>query len=218
MGWQDIDLFEMEASWFSQELHAVIVPLFEEGTKRLAEWEKERQESLGKMISEAKDSVEESNAHNIAELEEWRIRQRGQILGAAGLHHLYSTLKSSLKELARYFNKSHPRSIQPYQGKSELDRLKEEFKQRFGVDFEKSDLLPAMRELALARNAGIHPESVDEYRKNVKSPRFCKDGEFCVEHKSFMEVLDETEKFFDWVAKEMLPLRKAQGNQDAAKR
>lgn len=35
MGWQEIDLFGMEASSFSEELHAVIVPLFDEGSKRI---------------------------------------------------------------------------------------------------------------------------------------------------------------------------------------
>jgi hypothetical protein len=85
-----------------------------------------------------------------------------------------------------------------------------EFAQRFQVDFEKSALFAAVRELALARNAGIHPESLSEYTTNVASPRFCRDGEFYVQRKPFMEVLDETEEFFAWVAKEMLPLRKAQ--------
>lgn len=211
MGWRDIDLFEMESSGFSEELHAVIVPLFEEGTKRLADWEKERQDTREKMISEAKDEEQADYAHNLADLEGWRNEQRGQVLGAAGLHYLYSTLRSGLKQLAHYFDRTHPRSAKSYKGKSELDRLKEEFIQRFGIDFEKSALFLTVRELALARNAGIHPESLREYTKKVALPRFCKGGEFRVEQKPFMEVLDETEKFFAWVLKEMLPLRKAQG-------
>lgn len=140
MGWQDIDLFEMESSGFSEELHAVIVPLFEEGTTRLADWEKERQATREKMISEAKDEEQADYAHNVADLEGWRNEQRGQVLGVAGLHYLYSTLRSGLKQLARYFDTTHPRSTSPYSGKSELDRSKEEFAQRFGVDFEKSNI------------------------------------------------------------------------------
>jgi hypothetical protein len=211
MGWQDIDLFEMESSGFSEELHAVIVPLFEEGTQRLADWEKDRQATREKMICEAKDEEQADYAHNVADYEGWRNEQRGQVLGAAGLHYLYSTLRSGLKQLARYFDKTHLRSTKPYKGKSELDRLKEEFAQRFGVDFEKSTLFASVRELALARNAGIHPESLSEYTQKVQSPRFCKGGEFNVEPKAFMDVLNETEQFFDWVVKQMLPLRKAQG-------
>jgi hypothetical protein len=42
-------------------------------------------------------------------------------------------------------------------------------------------------------------------------PRFCKGGQFSVELKPFMEILNETDQFFGWVVKEMLPLRKAQG-------
>ena len=207
MSWQDIDLFEMEASWFSEELHAVVVPLFQEGSKKLAEWEKERRRSLDKVLSEAKDELEQNDAHDIADLEEWRNRQRSQVLGAAVLHHLFSTLKSALKELARYLDKTHPKSA-PYKGKSGLDRLKDEFLQRFGVDFDKSGFFDTIRELALARNAGIHTQSLSEYQAQVKSPRFCRDGEFNVELRPFMEVLDETERFFGWVANEMRPLRK----------
>ncbi|SRR6266480_175755 len=211
MGWRDIDLFEMESSGFSEELHAVIVPLFEEGARRLADWERERQETRKKMLSEAKDEAQADYAHNVADYEGWRNEQRGQVLGAAGLHYLYSTLRSGLKELARYFDKTHPRSAEPYKGRSELDRLKEEFAQRFGIDFEKSTLFAAVRELALARNAGIHPESLSEYKEKVRSPLFCKGGQFSVELKPLMEILNETDQFFGWVVKEMLPLRKAQG-------
>ncbi len=211
MGWQDIDFFEMEPLWFSEELHSVIVPLFNEGSKRLAEWEKERKESVDKMMSEAKDDDEQSVAHDLASYEEWRNKQRAQVLGAAGLHYLYSTLKSALKQSARYFDSSHPRSIIGYEGKSELDRLKEEFAQRFGINFEKSHLFSSIRELVLARNAGIHDEAFGEYITNVTRPRFCKGGEFHVDRDGFTQILDETEKFFEWVVKEMLPLRKAQG-------
>jgi hypothetical protein len=38
-----------------------------------------------------------------------------------------------------------------------------------------------------------------------------KGGQFSVELKPFMEILNETDQFFGWVVKEMLPLRKAQG-------
>jgi hypothetical protein len=97
LDWKDIDLFEMEPSGFSEELHAVIVPLFEEGTKRLDDWEKERQGNREKMISEAKDEEQIDFAHNLADLVGWRNEQRSKVLGAAGLHYLYSTLRSGLK-------------------------------------------------------------------------------------------------------------------------
>jgi hypothetical protein len=35
MNWKDIDFFEMESSAFSQEVHAVIVPLFDQGRKAI---------------------------------------------------------------------------------------------------------------------------------------------------------------------------------------
>lgn len=209
MGWQEIDLFGMEASSFSEELHAVIVPLFDEGSKRITAWEQESQELLTKMLDSAKgEESQQDYAHNLADLEKSRNEQRGQVLGAAGLHYLYSTLKSRLKELARYFDQSHPRSVQPYEGKSELDRLRAEFGQRFSIDFEESSLFASIRELALARNAGIHPESLGEYITKVTPPRFYKGGEFYVDRADFMQILDETEKFFDWVVNKMLPLRK----------
>jgi hypothetical protein len=210
MGWKDIDLFEMEASSFSEQLHSVIVPLFEDGTVILQKWERERRESFEKMIAEAKGEEQGVDfAYNLADLEKWRNMQRSQVLGAAGLHYIYSALKSGLKDLARYFDKTHPRSPNGYKGESELDRLKEEFAQRLQVDFKKSTLFNAMRELALARNAGIHSD-VRDYTAKVASPRFYKGGEFHVDRDGFMWILGETEKFFSWVVEQMLPLRKAQ--------
>jgi hypothetical protein len=212
MSWKDIDLFEIGLSSFSEELYEVIVPFYEQGSAKLQEWEQQRRELLDKMLNEAKDDEGEVQyANGLVGQIEWRNKQKGQILGAATLHFVYSTLKINLRQLARYFNETHPRTPESYKGKSELDRLREEFAQRFGIDFEKAPFFNSARELALARNAGIHSniETLREYKRQVISPRFCNDGEFCVEREAFYEILGEMEKFFGWAANELLQIRKA---------
>lgn len=212
MGWENIDFFELEALSFSEELHKVVVPLFEQGDEMLARWERESRELLKKMLHEAKgDEGEVQTAHALADLEDLHNTQRGQILGAAALHYLFSTLKTRLKELMRYFNQTHPRAPKGYEGKSELDRLRNEYAQRLAIDFENSPLFVSITELALARNAGIHlgVETMAEYAEKVKSPRFCKGGEFYVERQAFLEILGETERFFEWVVETLIPIRKA---------
>jgi hypothetical protein len=212
MGWKDVDFFELEATWFSEELHKVILPLFEEGDERLARWEEERKELLNRTLLEAKDDeAEMQTAHALADLEDSHITQRGQVLGAAALHYLYATLKTRLKELERYFDKTHPGAPVRYKGKSELERLRNEYAQRLAVDFEKSPLFQSIVELALARNAGIHlsVETMTEYVEKVKSPRFCKGREFYVGREGFLEIFSETDRFFRWVVESLIPIRRA---------
>lgn len=209
MSWEAIDLFELEASWFSFELREVIVPLFDQTSKTLAKWEEERKGRLKEMLAGAKNDDEVQYAREVANLEERHNVQRGRILGAAELHYLYSTLKERLKELTWWFHKTHPPASAGYQGKSELERLKQEYLGRFGLDLETSPLFGSIVELALARNAGIHPDAMEEYIEKVESPRFSKGGEFFVEHDAFLEILDETEQFFEWVAQALVPLRKS---------
>jgi hypothetical protein len=215
MAWENVDFFELEARWFSDELHNVILPLSEQGYERLEKWGEERGESLKKGLLEAKDDEAEiQTANALADLEEMHNMQRGQVLGAAALHYLYSTLKTRLKELGRYFDKTHPRAPKGYNGKSELDRLSNEYSQRLGVDFQKSPLFDRIKELALARNAGIHlgHETMNEYAEKVETPRFCKDGEFYVKREGFLEILTETDHFFGWVVESLIPIRKAAAN------
>src|SRR5262249_46726804 len=127
-------------------------------------------------------------AEQLAEFERSRNEQRGQVLGAAALQYLFSTLKAHLNEVARhYFRDSHPRKSGRYSGNGELERLRNEFIERFKIDFASSALYARIEELALARNAGIHPETaLGEYLSKVRSPRFYKDGEFFVESKPFL--------------------------------
>lgn len=210
MAWQDIDLFQLEASSFSLELYQVIVPLFEQGHAMLKAWEDERRASLQGMLDEAKgDDDEERFARGVADEEEWRNFQRSQVLGATGLHYLYSAFKDGLKNLCRYFDKSHARVPGGYKGKHQLEQLREEFLQRFGVDWRNLPHFDSIEELALARNAGIHmgADTLKEYISKIERPRFCKGGEFAVERQSYMEILDEIERFFASVVQELIPIR-----------
>ena len=87
-----------------------------------------------------------------------------------------------------------------------------------GVDFAKSPIFERVTELALARNAGIHLglETMNEYEKKVKSPRFCKNGEFYVAREAILEILSETDHFFGWVVESLVPIRKAAAGKQKA--
>ena len=212
MSWQNVDLFELEATWFSEELHKVIRPLFEQGHEMLAKWDEDRKKSLREdLINAGDDESERQTASWLADLEDEHNRQRGQVLGAAALHYVYSTLKTRLRELARYFDKTHPRSPKGYQGKSDLDRMRNEYIQRFAVDFENSPFFEHITELALARNAGVHlgVDTMEEYIEKVERPRFCDGEEFYVSRAAFLEVLSEADQFFNWVVQALLPIRRA---------
>jgi hypothetical protein len=190
------------------------LPLFEQGDSRLAKWHLERSDVLKKRLVEAKDDDDEiQTAHALSDLEDSHNAQRAQVLGAAALHYVYSTLKTRLKELVRYFNQTHPRAPEGYKGKSQLERLSNEYAQWLAVGFEKSPLFQSITELALARNAGIHlgGETMTEYVEKVKAPRFCKGGEFYVGREAFLEILSETDRFFGWVVESLVSIRQAAG-------
>ena len=207
MSWQSIDLFFVEAWEFSDELWGVVWPIFEGGRKVVADWEKQHETSRKEMLEQATEDHEVQDARTLAYLEEQRIDQRSQAIGAAVLHCAYEIFKDRLRGISRWFDKSHP-GIGGYQGRSEIHRLAAEYLGRFGVDFEKSPFFSGIRELALARNAGIHSD-VQTYLAEVPNPRFMKNGGFSVEETALKEVLNETDSFVGWVVSELSAIRKA---------
>jgi hypothetical protein len=208
MTWKNIDLFRMEARFFSDELRGVVLPVFITGVERLEEWEKQHRKELDAKLAEAKGDAEISYAFGEADFEKWRNMQRAQVVGSAALHSLYLALKLKLRELARWFDKSHARQAGGYTGNSELQKLATEFLERFGIDFTKAPVgFNNIEELALARNASIHSD-LREYLGKVRNPRFVRKDEFFVDIKPFEEIVGQVEEFVEWVVSELAKLRK----------
>jgi len=199
-------LFFLEASEFSEELWGVVMPLFDEGQRAMANWDAKHKEMLREMLSRAKDQYEEMDANTLASWEEDKVDKRNWAIDAAVLHCTYEILKERLRTIARWFDKSHPSKGQ-CPGRSELHRISAEYKDRFGVRFEDSGHFSSVEELALARNAGIHSD-LHEYVKSVKSPCFITEDGFKVDRNNLEDMLKETEQFVQWLVQEMDKVRK----------
>jgi hypothetical protein len=107
-----------------------------------------------------------------------------------------------------------------YQGKNWFARLQDEYKARFGIDFEKVPTLVAnIEELTLARNAGLHwdGDAVKEYERGVSKPRFLGLGGIVrVRSEDFAKAVAEAEAFLSWAIDELQKLRiqKPSANQE----
>jgi hypothetical protein len=194
--------------WFRIEIDRVVRPFFKEGEDRIGDAANQIDLETNKLLTEAKDEDEAVTAWQLRDYEQSFLEKRRDLLAAAVLHYVYESMKLRLREIARYFKTSHP-AKPPYNGKSELHRIKEEFSARFKVDFDKfPSNFEKIEELALARNAAIH-ESFEEYRQTVVSPRFIKNGQFYVEEENLEELISDVDGFVQWVVDEMKPIRKS---------
>lgn len=214
MSWQNIDFLAFEAVEFEMDVDAVIVRLLETTREKIAELWENRQEELGKQIAEAKTEVDEATTWADRDYEEWMHIQRNQALGSLALDLLASRLKTSLRDATRFFSSSHP-AKNKYRGDGWLDKVRNEYKDRFNIDFEKLTAFASVRELVLARNAGIHRENgdiVSEYRKKVACPQFLNaDAQFSVELDEFKNFSAEIKRFVKSVVEELKKVKKQPG-------
>lgn len=207
MSWQSIDFFQLEPSWFAEEIHKVVPGFFADGQHSIELVHKEIEAEVQKVRAEAKDEGEASYASDLRDHELSLLEKRKTLLGAAALHYMYESLKIKLAEIVRYFDSSHPPNP-PYNGKSELLRLKHEFLKRFALDFE---AFPGgfwkIEELALARNGLIHSDLGDYFEK-IKKPRIIqRNGEFAADRLD--ELIGDVVDFVSWTVQELQGIRKA---------
>jgi len=105
-------------------------------------------------------------------------RQRKQGVGALGLDWLMCSLQGALHSAKKYLNSTHAPKP-PYKGRGWLEKVSNEYQQRFGIDFTKGPIhFERIQELVLARNAGIHRDdgNLETYLEKIEKLRFV-DGE-----------------------------------------
>jgi hypothetical protein len=204
----------LEASDFRMDLDELVVPLHETARKGLAPLHKER---VRRATEDLLATGQEQDAQQASQLEGWeeeRAEERYRILGCLMISYLVLMLMAKLRDLKSHFDKSRPPDAR-YEGKSHLDRLVNEYKQRLGVDLEASPIdFGRVRELVLARNSVMHNDGWpdEEYKAHFPEQRYIDDiGKINVSDQHFAEDLDHLKKFVGWLVNQLTPLHKAAG-------
>ncbi len=208
IGWTDINMFDLEPTFFDSQISEVVMPLFHAADHNLTEWKKQIDADFNEAISKAEHEADETNALGEAAYRESTVGDQRQLIGAACLAFVATAVKDCLGDMARHFNSSHPPGRE-YFGKSWLQKWQDEYQQRFQIDFTKSPIkVGNIEELILARNAGLHWDgsALEEYRRKVTFPRFIKQGSFTVDHDDFLAVVSEAKAFIEWVHAELKKL------------
>jgi hypothetical protein len=202
------DFFSLEPSWFAEEVHKVVPGFLRDAQESVSQVETQIEAEVSRILSGAEGEEDVWFANNLRNHEMTILEKRKGLLGAAALNYLYGSLKLKLREIASYFDKSHPRDKE-YSGKSELERLTDEFRKRFNLDFETfPGGFSKVQELALARNALVHDDFGD-YLAKVPQPRIIQsDGQFPVD--LVEEIIGDTVQFVGWTVEELLKVRKGE--------
>lgn len=212
MGWEHFNLNLMESTDFSITAQNVILRVFDIAISALDdEWERES-ESYEKAIAEGY-KVDESEGDISLQERDWAEdlhRQRKQGVGALALDWLMCSLQGAIHSAKKYLNSTHAPKP-PYKGDGWLEKVSNEYQQRFGIDFTKGPVrFERIQELVLARNAGIHRDDgiLKTYLDKIEKPRFV-DGEdrFFVTKDDLVSTVQECEQFLKWVVAEIEKLR-----------
>ena len=221
MNWEDFDFFGFQASEFSMDVRDVVVKLYISASAKLEELEKGYEKETTERRKQALSEEEHDEAFQSDCWEEELQRQRQQALGALALDCLSTSLEKTLNSAKTSFDNTHPRGrLSKLRGKH-LDRnkiwlskLEKEYLDRFKIKFQDSPVaFTRIEEIVRARDSGIHREgnALATYMKKVPTPRFIEefDGKdsFWVTPQTFLEAVNDAEKFVEWVISELEKLR-----------
>ncbi len=213
MSW-GFDYFELEASDFAMDLDDLVVLLHGTAREGLKPLHNERVRQATEHLRSTGREEDADLAFQVEGWEEERAAERERILGGLMIAYLVLTLLTKLSHLKGYFDKTHPPSTN-YEGKSKLDKLVNEYRQRFGVDMEASPLaFTQIRELVLARNSVMHSDGWpdDEYKAQFPGQRFVDEmGKINLSEKQFAEAVEGLKEFVRWLVDQLIPLRKMGG-------
>lgn len=202
-------------SFFSHDARHLILKVFVTASGTLDDEWKRYVKTFEEYISEPRaDESEVGIAYSEKDWEEDQHRQRMQGVGALALDWLMSSLKGSLISAKRHLDKS-PRVKSKGSNKEEswLDVVSREYKD-WKINFRTGPVpFELIRELVLARNAGIHREdekTLHKYLLKVENPRFVDDEDrFFVTKDALVVLIGECEQFVKWVVSEIQKLRAA---------
>ena len=210
MGWEHFNLNLTHSNDFSIDARNLILRVFDTATDALAdEWKTESQ-AREKAIAEAY-KVDEGEGGYLSQEYDWEkdmYRQRNQGVGALALDWLTCSLQGALHSAKTYLDSTHPPKP-PYKGDGWLERVSNEYKERFGIDFRKGPVaFERIQELVLARNAGIHRDdgNLEKYLKTTADPRFIdseSEDRFFVTKDALVSTIQECEQFLKWIVSEI---------------
>jgi hypothetical protein len=208
MGWSSINLGLLHYVDFSISTRELILHVFDSATTALDDEHKKYKEYFDKNIGAAYDRGESEGGVMSQEMD-WRedlYRQRRQGVGALALDWLKFSLEEALNGAKQYLDTSHPPKP-PYQGKSWLIKVANEYQGRFKVDFNNAPVsFDRIQEVVLARNAGVHRNDhvLQDYLDKIKKPVFVDDEDrFFVTRKALVEAIADCETFVKWVVKQI---------------
>lgn len=208
MTWQDFDIFELEKEGFSRSFRELVLPIFQDSEASFDKRSDEIEANFKKATSKVTNEAEMEEAGAWADYQKHVLGQQKEVVGAALLNVVCSALRASLDSMSRYFAASHPRG--DYGGRGWLENRRAEFKSRFGIDFNASPTdFTRIRELILARNAGVHnaPGTLREYEKNIPAPRFIANRSLVLREESLVASFEDANKFVQWVWGELKQIR-----------
>jgi hypothetical protein len=206
----------MEASGFEHDARELILRVFDNASNALDEEQNKFIQAFEKELAKA-PSIDESERGMLYQEMDWEERlyqQRRQGVGALALDWLMCSLQGALHSAKTHLDSSHPPRRRKYKGRSWLNQVTAEYRQRFKIDFEKQPAFVRIQELVLARNAAIHRESkgnLDEYVAKIKNAAFVDYGDageyFFVTRAALVAMIDDCEQFIKWVVSEIEKLR-----------
>lgn len=206
------DIIDFETSYFWYEINEVVIRFFDVASVELDRLEKKYWKHLVTVHGNDERGLEVARWQ--FETEKEHSLERRKALGSLALDYLASALKKKLHQLKRV---GEPIVLKEktYPGKGWLQCVKNEYQQRFGIEFEKSPVpYSRIQEIVLARNAGVHRENrsaLTRYRSSVENPRFARsDGvfyKFVVTRDTFCSAVGDATTFVSWVGGELKRFR-----------
>jgi len=204
------DFLAYEASEFNSELDDVTAQIHEAATIRLQETYHELLSAADKCVREAEaldDHAEWDVARQLRQLEERRAIERERVVGWLALIFIVILLDLKLKKLKARLDMTHP-ARGPYRGKGWLDKLTDEYRERFGIDLRSNGTaFSFIEELVLARNSVVHNggKPSKEYLREFTKPRLVDEqGAILFSNKHFKEAVQVLKDYVDWLVRELI--------------
>ena len=211
VGWdllaREYEEFERDIQDVAGTFHEVaIVGLYEVGAAEAAEVDEQRRTAETEM--DIADAELEANF----KLETAKDRER--TVGWLALIYLVILVEQRVRKLKSRFDKSHPPK-EKYPGKSTLEKLVNEFRDRFRINLEAHAAFEDWSDLVLARNEVVHHSGRprDKYRKHttrfIHTEQFMGGPEDLIvfSNSDFKESAEKMKGFVDWVVRQLIRVR-----------
>jgi len=207
MDWLERQDLRMQAADF-HDIDMIASELYQAAIQKLEDLERKYEQQARARLAATKTEDEHNQLSQEQEWEEQLSFRRKQALGILPLHLLQLSVKERLERAKSYFDVTHPAPRIYKNKKGWPNWLKLEYRERFGIDFDRCPVSFArIEELVLARNAAVHtdnPDNMKEYLGKVENPRFVNDeDQFWVDVTTYQAAVSDAKAFMKWVIDEL---------------